>query len=314
KAWTSGTLETARIAALAAADNGAGLAAEAASWNGRPVAGSTAVALDEITLEGADLAEGVLVETVLEEVALEEGAMEAGGLGAGLASCFAGFGACLEACLGAAFADVAAVDFGLAPAGDLGVIGFGADLFLRDCLGAAMILDQLLVKVMGAPGHLGPGEMLFYAFAGVSGHRHAEFGIVKEGVGGHGQAAREFFRILGFEVFRASGGEWDQQSGFAMDHHFGNSAYVGGDHGNPAGHRFQIDDTEGFVHGWADENAGMRVQGDYFPFGKHLRNPDDGMVRVAACGLHSGFHFGADFGSVGSAGAKDHLAAGTQVA
>src|SRR5690606_29315851 len=190
KAWTSGTLEPARIAALAAADNGAGLAAEAASWNGRPVAGSTAVALDEITLEGADLAEGVLVETVLEEVALEEGAMEAGGLGAGLASCFAGFGACLEACLGAAFADVAAVDFGLAPAGDLGVIGFGADLFLRDCLGAAMILDQLLVKVMGAPGHLGPGEMLFYAFAGVSGHRHAEFGIVKEGVGGHGQAAR----------------------------------------------------------------------------------------------------------------------------
>src|SRR5690606_12393190 len=171
KAWRSGTLETARIAALAAADNGAGLAA------------------------GAALAEDTLGETALGEAALgevalgEDGAMEAGGL----AACFAGF----LACLGAAFADAAAVDFGLAPAGDLGVIGFGTDLFLRDCLGAAMILDQLLVKVMGAPGHLGPGEMLFYAFAGVPGHRHAEFGIVKEGVGGRGQAARESFRIPG---------------------------------------------------------------------------------------------------------------------
>ena len=53
-----------------------------------------------------------------------------------------------------------------------------------------------------------------------------------------------------------------QQAIAFRHHHFRNASDFGGHHRSFTSHRFQVDDAEGLVHGGADENGSVRIQGE----------------------------------------------------
>ena len=67
---------------------------------------------------------------------------------------------------------------------------------------------------------------------------------------------------LGSKSSAPRGLEGDQDAGLPVHHHLRDAAHLGGHHGGPAGHGFQVDDAEGLVYRGADEDGGMAVQGD----------------------------------------------------
>ena len=92
------------------------------------------------------------------------------------------------------------------------------------------------------------------------------------------KVALKFLRIDRFVRALLHLFERDQETGFAINDHFPDSANGTGNHRTFTRHRFQVDNAKGFVDRGTTKNSGVRIKLDHTLFIEHLIDPDDAVA------------------------------------
>src|SRR6266446_2617632 len=141
-------------------------------------------------------------------------------------------------------------------------------------LTALLRAQQVTIEVERHPGDVLPAEVGENPRSRRFPHRLPPLGRAHQFVDRGGEGARVSVGIARFRRSPALGLEPDEGPGFPRHDDLGDPADLGPDHGRLARHRLDVDDAEGLVHRRADEDRGVRVEGDDDLLRQHLRNPD----------------------------------------
>src|SRR3989454_8239575 len=122
--------------------------------------------------------------------------------------------------------------------------------------------QQITIEIERHLGDVLPAEVGENARPGRFPHRRPPLGRAHQLVDRGGQGARVPVGITRLRRAPALGLEPDEDSGLPRYDDLGDAADLGGDDGRLTGHRLEVDDAEGLVHRRADEDGGVRVEGE----------------------------------------------------